>query len=161
MSFSVPSKGQAPGGICKTTQPLQPEPLTRGWERQSPEEGKGKEGSPVTSLVPSALLSGAGALTAGRNWWPSPPQWAQSRAATGPKAQNYTEGPPLEGKVTEARAWEMGHGSKEEGMELQTLQSCRACSWKVLQAIPSEKMEPASCPGLQLFIPEMTLGGGS
>lgn len=47
-----------------TSHPLQPEhraQLQRGWRFQSPEEGKGKEGSPMPLLVPSVLLSGAGA----------------------------------------------------------------------------------------------------
>lgn len=41
---------------------LNTEPSCRGAGRfQSPEEGKGEEGSPMPLLVPSVLLSGTGA----------------------------------------------------------------------------------------------------
>lgn len=94
-----------------------------------------------------------------RNWWLSPPQWAQRRAATDPTAQNCKEQSPLDRKplklgnrvMTARRKWSF---RKPDPVFLVPGKFSRL-------HIPTEKMKPGSCLGVQPFILEMTLGGGS
>lgn len=118
----------------------------------------------MTSLAPSAFLSGAGTSDSCEELVALPASVGPAQSSHRPTELQRAVTPGEE--ATEARAWETGHGSQEE-MELQEARPCALHQVLLVPGkfsrlhIPTEKMKPGSCPGIQPFVPEMTLGGGS
>lgn len=89
----------------------------------------GKEGSPVTSLGPSALLSGAGTSDSWEKLVALPTSVGPEQSSHRAKAQNCKEGSPLEGKSLKP-----GLGRRWSFREPNTVPLCShtgaSCSWK-------------------------------
>lgn len=148
LSSPFPPGGQAPGALTERL----------GEAVSCRRKGEGRE--PVTSLAPSALLSGAGTSDSCEGGTGGPPHLSAPRAEQ-PRAHRHRT-------AKRSHPWRgshqsQGHGSKEE-MELRGARQCADTpvpgKFSKLD-IPTEKMKPASCPRVQPLVPEVTLGGGS
>lgn len=112
----------------------------------------------MPSLVPSALLSGAELPTAMRKQWL--PHLSDLKG-TDLGIRVTPEGKPLMSELGTGMATKRKHSFKELGTLCSHVGHFLFLESFPRFSVPTEKMTPGSWPGLQPFILEMNLGGGS